>query len=98
MPPVPQIPAHLSTPAKFSENSKRSLSKLLPDMPSTTSSSDDAGVTEKVNQKEMAAAEVEVKVNAANAMVKTPSTVDRARLDEYYEIEVRGFSQMEFGS
>ena len=90
MPLVPPIPANLSTPAKSSENS------LLLDMPSTTSNSDDAGVTEKPNQKEMAAAEV--KVNAANAIMKTPSTVDRARPDEYYEIEVRGFSQMKFGS
>jgi hypothetical protein len=80
----------LNTPAKSSENSKTS---LLLDMPSTTNNSD---VTGKPNQKEMAAAEA--KVNAANAIVKTPSTVDRARPDEYYEIEVRGFSQMKFGS
>jgi hypothetical protein len=39
----------------------------------------------------MAAAEAEVKANAANAITKTPLTVDRARLDEYYEIEVRRF-------
>lgn len=93
MPPVPPIPANLSMPAKSSENSKTS---LLLDIPSTTSNSDDAGVTEKPNQKEMAA--TEVKVNAANAIMKTPPTVDHARPDEYYEIEVRGFSQMKFGS
>ena len=96
MPPVPPIPANLSTPAKSSENSKTSPSKLLLDMPSTTRNSDDAGITEELNQKEMAAAEV--KVNAANATMKTPSTVDRARPDEYYEIEVGRFSQMKFGS
>jgi hypothetical protein len=65
-------------------------------MPSTTRNSDDAGVTEELNQKEMAAAEV--KVNAANATMRTPSTVDRARPDEYYKIEVGRFSQMKFGS
>ena len=63
--------------------------KLLPDTPSITNSSEDA---EKPNQNGMAAAEAEVKANAANAITKTPPTVDRARLDEYYEIEVRGFS------
>jgi len=68
MPPVPPIPANLSTPAK----------------------------SMKPNQKEMAV--VEVKINAANAILKTPSTVDRARPDEYYEIEVCEFSQMKFGS
>jgi hypothetical protein len=82
MPPVPPIPAHLSTPAKSSENSKTPSPKLLPDIPSTTNNSEDAGVAEKPNQNGMAAAEVEV---------KTPPTVDRARLGEYYEIEVRGF-------
>ena len=93
MPPVPPIPANLSTPARSSENSKK---PLLLDMSNTTSNSDDAGITEKPNQKEMAAAEI--KVNAANAVMKTPSTVDRTRPDEYYEIEVCEFSQMKFGS
>jgi hypothetical protein len=93
MPPVPPMPANLSTPAKSSENSNMS---LLFDIPNTTSNSDDASVAEKPNQKEMAAAEV--KVNAANAIMKTPSTVDHARPDEYYEIGVLGLSQMKFGS
>jgi hypothetical protein len=91
MPLVPPIPVHLSTPAKSSENSKSPSPKLLPDTSSTTNNSEDAGVAEKPNQNGMAAAEAEVKANAANAITKTPLTVDRARLDEYYEIEVRRF-------
>jgi hypothetical protein len=98
MPPVPPIPAHLSTPAKSSETLKTSSSKLQLDIPGTTNNSGDAAVTAKPHPKELAAAEVEVKVNAAIAIMKTPSSVDRARQDEYYEIEVRGFSQMKFGS
>ena len=94
MPPVPPIPAHLSTPAKSSENSKRLSSKLLPDIPSTTNNFEDASVAERPNQKEMAAAKEEVKDNADNAIMKTPPTADRAGLDGYYEIEVREFSQM----
>lgn len=91
MPLVPPIPVHLSAPAKSSENSKSPLPKLLPDTPSITDSSEDASVAEKPNQNEIAAAEAEVKAYAANAITKTPPTMDRARLDEYYEIEVRGF-------
>jgi hypothetical protein len=89
MPLVPPIPVHLSTPAKSSENSKSPLPKLLPDTPSITNSSEDASVAEKPNQNGMAAAEAGVGANAANAIMKTPPTVDRARLDDYYEIEVR---------
>lgn len=91
MPPVPPIPAHLSTPAKSSENSKISSPKLLPDIPSATNNFEDASVARKPNQGEMVAAEVDVKANAANAIMKTPPAVDRARLDEYHDIEVCGF-------
>jgi hypothetical protein len=83
MPPVPPIPTNLNTPAKSSENSKTA---LLLDMPSTTSNSD---VTGKPNQKEMAAAKV--KVNAANAIVKTPSTVDRADQTNTTRLRYVGF-------
>ena len=91
MPPVPPIPAHLSTPTKCSENSKKSSSKLLPDIPNATNNFEDADVAGKPDQGEMVAAEVDVKANAANTIMKTPPAVDRARLDEYYEIEVHGF-------
>ena len=76
MPLVPPIPVHL---------------KLLSDTPSTTNNSEDTGVTEKPNQNGMTAAEAEANANAASAILRTPPTVDRARLDEYYEIEVCGF-------
>src|SRR5437588_4389475 len=98
MPPVPPIPAHLSTPAKSRETSTTSSPNLQHDIPGTTNNSGDAAVTAKAHPKELAAAEVEVKVNAANAIMKTPSTVDRTRPEEYYVIEVRAFSQMKFGS
>jgi hypothetical protein len=45
---------------------------------------------DKPNQEQIDAAEF--KANAANAAIKTPSKVQHARPDEYYEVKVNALS------
>jgi hypothetical protein len=72
--------------AEPNESPKFSLSKPLPAMPVATNKSEDAATVLNPNQEQIDAAEV--KVNAANAAIKTPGKVQHARPDEYYEVQV----------
>ena len=55
-------------------------------MPVVTDNSEDALAAGKSNQEQLDAAEV--KINAANAAIKTPGKAQHAVPDEYYEVKV----------
>ena len=74
--------------AKPNESPNSSPLKPLPAMPVVVDTSKNTVDTSRLKREQLDAAEV--KVNAANAAIKTPRKGQQAGLDEYYVVKVGG--------